>query len=51
MHRENRTCKRKDVYIANNNMIGQYKLYEHSIKPLAAKNGLSFSVLCIAPFL
>ena len=51
MHVGSRACKRADMHVTNNNMIRQKILYFIGIKPLAVKNALSISVLCIAPFL
>ena len=45
MHVQNCAWKVVDMQVTNNNMI------EVVLKPLAAKNGLSVSVLCIVPFL
>ena len=42
MHVQNCACKIADMQVTNNNMI------EVALKPLASKNGLSVSVLCIA---
>ena len=40
-----------DVRVTNNNIIGGRHCTKLVLKPLAAKNGPSISVVCIAPFL
>ena len=47
----NRVRKIKDLHVTNNNMIGDRNCTKLVLNPLAAKNGLSFSVLRTALFL
>ena len=47
----NRARKIKDLHVTNNNLIGDRNCTKLVLNPLAAKNGLSFSVLCTALFL
>ena len=54
MHVENRARKRADVYVTNRNMTRWWKFRNCAklvLKPLAAQNGLSILLLCIAPSL
>ena len=49
-----RPCTWEIVHVTNSNMIRRKEFRNCTTlvsKPLAAKNGLSISVLCIAPFL
>ena len=46
-----RPCTWEIVHVINNTWYGDRNCTKLVLKPLAAKNGLSVSVLCIAPFL
>ena len=48
MHVETRAQKKADVHVSN---YGGRKCTKLVLKPLEAKNGISISDLCIAPFL
>ena len=47
----NRARKIKDLHVTNNNMISDRHCTKLVLNPLAAKSGLSLSVLCTALFL
>ena len=53
VHVENREHKTADVqvHVINNNMVCGRICTQLVLKPLTAKNCLSISILCIAPFL